>query len=390
MSGGGNPLSGVGSGISGITNGAMGLIPGVSTEEQGQANYQQQTQDLIARIQSQWQLPAYQQTPLTPQEYTLLNQYAPQVAAFVQQQAPQLLSNIQGPGQQAQTEALQGLQGLATTGTSAADQAAYQSANISADQAMRSNRANAISLLNSRGLGNSGASLNADLSTGIAAAEQQRQASLQQAANSSQLKAQALSNLGSLGTNVAQQQIGEQEYNSNTLNQYNQLLANRLQQYQQYAADTQNQAQQFNQAQAQNISNQNVNTANQFATYNRTNQINEATNTAQSANQQLQTIAGIQSGSNAQALGAANALGQSETGTFMNLTGMGLVNHLAGGGVGPESDTAGAQGQSTTADSSNGQQAGSEDPNNPNGQGGGSGSSNSGALPAVASLMSAV
>jgi hypothetical protein len=316
MSGGSNPLSSA-------TSAIMSAVPGVNAGRQGQGDYQYNTQQLIDRIEKEWQLPAYQQTPLTPQEYSLLNQYAPQVAAFVQQQAPSLLSNIQGPGQQAQQQSLQGLQQLASTGTDEATQALYQSANISADQAMRSNRANALSLLNARGLGSSGASLNADISTGLGAAEQQRQASLQAAAQQSQLKANAISQLGSLGTQVAGQQIGEQEYNANTLNQYNQQLANRLQQYNEYAASTSNQAQQFNQQQAQQVANQNTNTANQFAQYNRSNQINEATNLAQMNNQKVQAVAGIQGGANAQALGAAQQTSQNQTGFFLGALGLG-------------------------------------------------------------------
>lgn len=315
--------SAVTGGANSLTNGIMGVIPGVQAGRNASGDYQQATQDLINRINNEWKLPDYDKTPLTPEEYKLLANYAPQVAAYVQQAQPELLKNIQGPGQQAQQQALNQLGQLANTGTDEGTKAAYELANMNADQAMRSNRANALQLLAARGLGTSGATLGADIGAGLGAAEQQRKASLQEASDASNRKAQAIQALGNLGSQVANEDTQKQQYNANTLNQYNELLANRRQQYNQYAAEVGNQAQMYNQQMAQNTSNQNTGLSNQYNMYNQQRADQMANSLANSNNQRLMTEAGIQSGGNQEALNAKLQQAGDETNFFGNMVGIG-------------------------------------------------------------------
>jgi hypothetical protein len=350
---------------------AMGLIPGVSAGKNAQAAYQAQLQALMGKIEKEWQLPAYDKTPLTPQEYKLLATYAPQVAAYVQQAQPELLRNVQGPGQQAQQQSLNQLSQLANSGTDAGTKAAYELANMNADQAMRSNRANALALLASRGLGSSGATLGADIEAGMGAAEQQRKASLQEAADASQRKAQAIQALGNLGSQVAAQDTQKQEFNANALNQYNELLANRRQQYNQYAAETQNQAQMYNQQMAQQTANQNTGLNNQYGMYNQQRADQIANNLANSNNQRLMTEAGLGQGGASEALKYGMQQSQNETGMFMGLVGLGAQAGMMGMGRGaPE-----AQGSEYVAS------APSSNYNLGGGGGGGYGGYNSGYSP---------
>lgn len=314
--------------MAGLIGGALSGVTDFLFGDGGEGDYQAATAALIDRMNKEWTLPAYDQTPLTPQEYTLLTQYAPQVAAFVAQQKPELLSDVKGPGQQAQTQALNQLDTLSKTGVDAGMRAQLEEAQMSADQSLRSNRANALAALANRGLGSSGATLGADIATSLGAAEQQRQASLEAASQAAQRKAQAIQGLGNLGTQIAGQEQQKDQFNANTLNQYNQLLANRRQQYEDYVAQTNNQANMYNQQQNQSIANANTGLNNQFNQYNRERDDRNKTNMANFANQKLETIAGLQGGANKQAL--QNSMQQRGAATGLFLSGIGLAAAAAG------------------------------------------------------------
>lgn len=311
-----------------------GFIPGVQAGRDAQGAYQQQLKELIARIDKEWTLPKYDQTPLTQQEYTLLSTYAPQVAGFVQQEAPQLLSNVSNEGTQAQSQALNQLSELSKNGTDEGTRAQYEEANLNADQALRSNRANALNLLAQRGLSTSGQTLNADIGAGIGAAEQQRQASLEAASQAAQRKVQAIQGLGSLGTQVAGQKQQAEQFNANELNQYNQLLANRRQQYQNYLSDTQNNANMYNQQQAQQTANANTGVSNQTNIYNQQRADQMQNNLTNSMNDRLRLEAGLQAGGASQQLGFAGQQAQNETGMLLGLLGIGAQAAMGGGGSG--------------------------------------------------------
>jgi len=299
----------------------------------GEGSYKAQTEELINRIKNEWELPEYDQTPLTPKEYALLNQYAPQIAGFVQQQAPQLLSNISGPGQKAQQQSLDQLSQLSKTGVDAGMQAQLEEAGMSADQALRSSKANALAALASRGLGSSGATLGADIAASLGAAEQQRKMSLEAASQAAQRKAQAIQGLGSLGSQVAGQEQQKEEFNANTLNQYNQLLANRRQQYNNYAAQTQNQANMYNQQQIQGTANANTGLSNQYNQFNRARDDRNRENLANSKNQRLQLESGLQAGMNQQELAYNQERARNATSTMMGLAGIpGAIYNFSGSG----------------------------------------------------------
>lgn len=277
-------------------------------------------QAIISKIDQNWDVP--DAAPLTPQEFQLLNQYSPQIAGFVQQQQPQLVpQNASNAGTQAQQQSLNQLGQLAQTGTDAGLNAQLQEAGMSADQRLRSNRANALQALANRGLGSSGATLSADIQAGLGASEQQRQMALEATAQAAQRKAQAIQGLGSLGTQVAGQQQQAGEFNANTLNQYNQLMTNRRQQYNDYVAGTQNQANMYNQQQAQNVANANTGLNNQYNMYNNEQKWRQAG----MKNQKLMTEAGMQSGLAGSGYQNQQQQIQNSTGMLMSALGLGAA-----------------------------------------------------------------
>lgn len=320
----------IGGGIGGIVEGVTNLIPGVVSGKRAQKEYQQQMSDLLGRIDKEWSLPTYDQTPLTQKEYTLLNMFAPQVAGFIQQQAPQLLSNVKNKGVQAQEEALDKYQQLSGTGVDSATQAQYDLANYEADQAMRSNRANALQSLAQQGLASSGATLNADIGAGIAAADQQRRANLEAAAQAGQRRLQAIQGLGNLGSQVAGQKQQAEEFNANTLNRYNELLANRQQQYQNYLADTQNQANLYNQQQTQRVGDMNTALGNQTNLMNRQRQDQMEAAMTNAKNDKLRLLAGQEREMAGQRLNYAQNQSQNLTGAFLSLAGLGVGAAMGG------------------------------------------------------------
>ncbi len=319
--------------MGGIAKGAMNFLTGGNDDVENA--YQQQVKDLVARIEKEWKLPSYDQTPLTPKEYTLLNTYAPQVAGFVEQQAPQLLSNVNTQAKQAQTQSLSQLSDYAKTGDDLGTRAEYEQANLKADQTLRSNRANALNLLAQRGLGSSGATLGADIGAGLAAGEQQRAASVQSASDAAKRKLAAIQGLGSLGSEVSGQEQQKEEFNANTLNQYNQLLANRRQQYQNYAAEIQNEANKYNQQQSQGVANANTGLENQYGMYNqqRRDKMMEAMTNAE--NERLRLESGLQGGAAQQGLGYGLQKEQNETQQFMNMLAIGGAAAAASMGAPP-------------------------------------------------------
>lgn len=331
---GGIPGAIMGSGnLGNVMDTIEGYIPGVQQGRDAQGRYQQQIREIMDRINSEWKLPDYDKTPLTQEEYTVLNMYAPQVAGFIQQQAPELLKNVSNEGTQAQSQALTQLGELSKGGEDVGTKAEYEAANMSADQALRSNRANALAALAQRGLGNSGATLNADIGAGLGAAEQQRKAALQAASDASQRRIQAIQGLGNLGSQVAQQKQQGEEFNANTLNKYNELLANRRQQYENYVADIQNQANMYNQQQSQNTANANTGIRNQTNIMNR--QRNDAMENAMAnaQNEKLRTMSGMQSGAAQQQLGYDQQQSQNMTNMFLGAMSIG-AGALTGGGSG--------------------------------------------------------
>jgi len=308
-------------GLSDIMGGIRHFIGGDS----GEGDYQAQTAALIDRIHKEWQLPQYDQTPLTPKEYALLNQYAPEVASFVEQRAPQMLPEQVNKGTQAQQQSLEQLGQLAKSGTDEGMRSQLEEANMNADQYLRSNKANALAALSNRGLGSSGATLGADITAGLGAAEQQRKAAVEAASQAAQRKAQAIQALGNLGTQVAGQEQQRGEFNANTQNQYDQLIANRRQQYNNYVAGLHNEANLYNQQQLQQVANMNTGLGNQYNMYNREREDRNKTNSANFANQRLQTEAGLQSGANQQGFQYRQNEANNNTQMFMALAGLGAA-----------------------------------------------------------------
>lgn len=271
-----------------------GGIYGYMQNQNIRSDLQSSLQDIINQINQNYQVPTYDRTPLTPQQYQLLNTYDPQIASFVQTQMPDMLAQVATPAKQAQYDALAQYKNLAANGTSPALQAANEEAQMQTEGAQRGNTNQLMQELGNRGLSGSGQELLSGLTNAGNLSNQARNNFLENTRNQQSVQQNALSGLAGLSTNMANQDYSTQMYNNQLQNQYLQNMVNRQQAYNNYVSGTQNQAQQYNQQMAQNIGNMNTGQNNQYAMYNQQNQNQLANSLAGYNNQKLGMMTGME------------------------------------------------------------------------------------------------
>lgn len=326
------------SGLNDTVGQVQELIPGFGDRQAASRDAARAAEALKKRIHDEWKKPVFDRTPLTPEEFRVLQQYEPQIAAFVEQQAPEMLKNVRGEGRQAQLKALSELGQLADTGSTPGTRAAFEEANLTADQAMRSRRQNAIANLEAKGLaGTAGATLGADIGAGLAATEQQRLASLEQAKQEQAAKLQALNSLGAIGGQVEGQDERQQEINNQNLNNYYLNMADKRQKYNNYVAATQNQGQLYNIQQNQQNANMNTSQKNEYAKRNQEyhNKLEQAD--ADNSNDELRLESGLDREEASRRYKEGIEGAQDKTKLFMNMIGAGAALYGAGGGGGGDS-----------------------------------------------------
>ena len=265
--------------------------------------------EIMSKVESQWETPSLDTTPLTPQETKLLQKYVPSVAQYTAENAPHILT---GKGQQesitAQRDALQQLQARAAGGQDATFDAQRELASTQAAQDLKGHRENILRESARRGLGGSGQEVLAQMAAAGNAEQMARQESLQGAQAADQRRIQALQQMTGLAGTMRGQAAQQEQSNADILNSFNQRSAVRKQAYDQYVADQKNQATLRNIQEQQRISEANAGNAYAAAVRNQNAANVAATTRAANANQKLQAIAGMgQNVAGAQRAGTVDA-----------------------------------------------------------------------------------
>lgn len=203
-------------------------------------------QDLLAKVKA----PDFDPSKITPQDFKVVGQYTPQVAQYVQEQAPQLLqasSADQLAAKDAQRQALSQMIEQARSGKDVISDIQRARAAREASSQAASNRASLDEAMQRRGMapgaglqyaaalqGNAVAAQNQSMQdeNALLASEQRRQNAGMQAAN--------------LGGQMFNRDLNVEQQNAQAINDFNRRIAESRQNYGQYAANLGNQAQQYN------------------------------------------------------------------------------------------------------------------------------------------------
>jgi hypothetical protein len=255
---------------------------------------QDQIQAIIDKIDSQWQTPEYDQTPLTQEEYKVLETFVPEAAQFVQEQAPQLITEAGAQDvKRVEREALQSLVDQTKVGETAQGRAQREMGAMQAEQVGARMRQQALDELARSGQLVGGERLVMESAASGEAAQRAREASLQAAAADEQRRMQALGQVGSLAGQIRQQEMSKERSNVDIANSFNQRLSMRRQAHLDTITQQRNQANLMNQQARQQVANQNVALKNAMRQYERQRADTIAREKAQMANQKLQAQAGL-------------------------------------------------------------------------------------------------
>jgi hypothetical protein len=168
-----------------------------------------------------------------------------------------------------QMSALEQLAGIAETGMSPADQAAFELARRNSAQEEQARQGQILQEMQARGQGGSGIELISRLKSNQSAADRLQEAQLQQAQAQQQARMQALGQVGNLSSQVREQDFGEQERIARATDMINQFNAQNQQGVQSRNVGSKNQAMQANLQNQQNILNQNVGLRNKQQQFNK-------------------------------------------------------------------------------------------------------------------------
>ncbi len=168
-----------------------------------------------------------------------------------------------------QLKALEQLAGVAETGMTPADQAAFELARKKAASENQAMQGQILQQMQARGQGGSGAELIARLKGAQTSADMLQDAQLQQAQAQQAARLQAMNQVGALSGQVRQQDFGEASDIARAKDLVNQFNLQNQTAAQRANVQAKNQAQQANLQNQQNIMNQNVGLRNQQQQYNK-------------------------------------------------------------------------------------------------------------------------
>lgn len=207
---------------------------------------------------------------INPQLLSAAAKYSPDIAAFVQEKAPELIQEAQSTTEkQVQRAALQKYSAMAESGRDVISEAQREQALFEADARSKQRQQALMDRMRQQGLLGSGAGLQAQLASEQATAQEARQAALQGVQEAEMRRRQALGQAASLAGQIRGQNLQVESANVNTMNSYNSRLANARNLYNQYAANQRNQAQMINQQRERETEQYNLGLQNQYAMYNR-------------------------------------------------------------------------------------------------------------------------
>ena len=196
--------------------------------------------------------------------------YSPDISAFVQENAPQLITEAGSETEKrVQREALQKYSAMAETGRDVISEAQREQALFEADARAKARRERLLEGLRRQGQLGSGAGLVAQLQGEQEEQRMAREAALQGVQQAEMRRREALGQAASLAGSLRGQALQVESANVGTMNAYNQRLANARNLYNQYASGERNEAQRINQARDIARQQANLELSNKYAMYNR-------------------------------------------------------------------------------------------------------------------------
>lgn len=196
--------------------------------------------------------------------------FSPDIAAFVQENAPQLIQEAgSATEKRVQRQALQKYAAQAETGRDVISDAQREQALFEADARAKQRQQALVERMRQQGMLGTGGALAAQLQTEQATAQEARQVSLQGVQEAEMRRRQALGEAAQLAGQMRQANVNVESANVATMNAFNQRLANAKNLYNQYASGERNRAQEINQQRQRETERYNLGLTNQYALMNR-------------------------------------------------------------------------------------------------------------------------
>ncbi len=205
--------------------------------------------------------PNFDYSKITPEEYKYLQDYKPEIANFVAEKNPTLVSADSADavaGRSAQMAALDRYRGLGKTGDDVYSQLMKDRALADAATQNRGQQQSIESSFARRGQLGSGNQLVSALLAQQGANMNATSSAQQAAADSYNRRLEALKQGAALGGDVRNQEVDLSARNAGILNDYNQRFAQNQNSYNQYASGLKNDASQQNISNRQSLNNANV------------------------------------------------------------------------------------------------------------------------------------
>lgn len=207
---------------------------------------------------------------INPQLLTEAAKYSPDIAGFVEENAPQLIQEADSATEKRiQRQALQSYAAQAETGRDVISEAQQEQALFEADARAKQRQRAVLQQMQRQGLAGSGAGLVAQLQGEQTEQQAAREQSLRAVQEAEQRRRQSLGQAASLAGQIRGQNVNVESANVGTMNAYNQRLANARNLYNQYASGARNQAQMENQRREISRQTSNLQLANEYAKMNR-------------------------------------------------------------------------------------------------------------------------
>jgi hypothetical protein len=211
---------------------------------------------------------------IDPQLLQASAKYSPEISAFVQENAPDLVTEPQSQTEKrVQREALQKYAAMSETGRDVISEAQREQALFEADARAKERQQRLMEGLRRQGQLGSGAALAAQLQVEQGENVAARQEALQGAMQAEARRREALGQAASLAGQIRSQNVSVESANVGTMNAFNQRLANAKNMYNQYTANTRNQAEMLNQQREMQREQYNLGLQNQYALMNRQQQL---------------------------------------------------------------------------------------------------------------------
>lgn len=217
------------------------------------------------------QIPNFDETTLTPEDFKVVQKYMPQTAPYVAEAAPHLVQETQGmaAGREAQMGALQKFRDISNSSTDPQLNAQLAAAGRNSQIQAQSREQSLLQDAERRGQLGAGSVLGAQLSSSANSMNQGAIQSQNAAADAYKNRLEALRQSATLGGDIRNQDTDLGARNAGIINSFNQRTAANAQNYQNQAANTMNEGQRFNIGQAQDVANKNVSQGNEAAIANR-------------------------------------------------------------------------------------------------------------------------